>query len=91
MSNERIVECPEMMHAADMKKVVNITRANVRWDWIKPSTPTGILNTWNTAPIATKHRHVYAHLTQDAKRFALAQTPSGSLGGGPASFVHPMQ
>lgn len=28
MSNERIAECPEMMHAADMKKVVTLIRAN---------------------------------------------------------------
>jgi hypothetical protein len=47
-----------------------------RWDWIKPSTPTGILNTWNTAPIATKRGYVYGHLTTDAKRFSLAKITS---------------
>jgi hypothetical protein len=49
-----------------------MTIATDRWDWIKPTTPTGILNTWNTAPIATKHSYVYGYLTTDAKRFALA-------------------
>lgn len=44
-----------------------------RWDWIKPSTPTGILSTWNTAPIATKHAYVYSYLTSDAMRFSLVR------------------
>jgi hypothetical protein len=41
-----------------------------RWDWIQPTTATGVLNTWNTAPIAAKHAFTYSYLVDDGKRFS---------------------
>jgi hypothetical protein len=42
-----------------------------RWTWIKPTTPNGILDTWNKQPIATRDMLVRRTLEQDARRFSL--------------------
>jgi len=42
-----------------------------RWDWIKPATPDGILDTWNKHPVATRDTLVARTLEYDARRFSL--------------------
>jgi hypothetical protein len=42
-----------------------------RWIWIQPTTPDGILDTWNKHPTATRDTLVGATLEWDARRFSL--------------------
>ena len=42
-----------------------------RWDWIKPFTSDGILDTWNKQPTATRDTLVGRTLEWDARRFSL--------------------
>ena len=42
-----------------------------RWRWIKPTTPNGILDTWNKQPTAARDTLVRRTLEQDARRFSL--------------------
>ena len=42
-----------------------------RWTWIKPTTPNGILDTWNKQPTTNRDLLVRRTLEQDARRFSL--------------------
>jgi hypothetical protein len=49
----------------------NLANTVDRWIWIKPTTPNGILDTWNKQPLATRDMLVRRTLEQDARRFSL--------------------
>ena len=64
----------------------NLATTADRWDWIKPTTTSGVLDTWNTAPIANKQSYTYSHMTIDAKRFTNLNVMVGGPGGPPGTI-----
>jgi hypothetical protein len=64
----------------------NLASTADRWDWINPATTSGVLDTWNTSPIASKQSYTYSHLTIDAKRFTNLNVMVGGPGGPPGTI-----
>lgn len=59
----------------DMFPSGNLSDTFDRWDWIKSSTPNGILDTWNSMPEPDRETLVRKTLFADAYRFSLVPLP----------------